>query len=81
MRLKWLLDGVEDYEYIQILKNFGRVDLALQIARSVGADWTHWTRCGSDRICPSAAWASDQQNHGFGPAEDDERRIRSRRSC
>jgi hypothetical protein len=44
MRLKWLRDGVEDYEYIQILKNLGKSDLALQIAHSVGPDWTHWTR-------------------------------------
>ena len=44
MRLKWLRDGVQDYEYIQILKNLGKADLALQIARSVGPDWTHWTR-------------------------------------
>jgi hypothetical protein len=44
MRLKWLRDGVEDYEYIQILKSLGKSDLALQIARSVGQDWTHWTR-------------------------------------
>ena len=44
MRLKWLRDGVEDYEYIQILKNLGKADLALQIARSVGPDWMHWTR-------------------------------------
>src|SRR5580698_1720846 len=44
MRLKWLRDGVENYEYIQILKNLGKEDVALQIARSVGPDWTHWTR-------------------------------------
>jgi hypothetical protein len=44
MRLKWLRDGVEDYDYIQILKNLGKSDLALQISRSVGADWTNWTR-------------------------------------
>jgi hypothetical protein len=44
MRLKWLRDGVEDYDYIQILKNLGREDVAMQIARSVGPDWTNWTR-------------------------------------
>ena len=44
MRLKWLRDGVEDYEYVQILKNLGKEDVALQIARGVGPDWTHWTR-------------------------------------
>lgn len=44
MRLKWLRDGVEDYEYLQILKNLGKGDVALKIARSVGPDWTHWSR-------------------------------------
>jgi Domain of unknown function (DUF4091) len=44
MRLKWVRDGVEDYEYVQILKKLGKADLAMQIARSVGSDWTNWTR-------------------------------------
>jgi len=44
MRLKWLRDGVDDYDYVQILKNLGKEDLAMKIARSVGPDWTHWTR-------------------------------------
>jgi hypothetical protein len=44
MRLKWLRDGVDDYDYVQILKSLGKEDLAMKIARSVGPDWTHWTR-------------------------------------
>lgn len=44
MRLKWLRDGVNDYDYVQILKDLGKEDLAMEISRSVGADWTHWTR-------------------------------------
>jgi len=44
MRLKWLRAGVEDYDYVQILKNMGNSGLAMQIARSVGPDWTNWTR-------------------------------------
>ena len=48
MRLKWLRDGVEDYDYVKILKDLGKADLAMQIARSVGADWTHWTRDSSE---------------------------------
>jgi hypothetical protein len=44
MRLKWLRDGVEDYDYVQILKDLGKGDLAMQISRSVGPDWTNWTR-------------------------------------
>lgn len=44
MRLKWLRDGVEDYDYVQILKDLGKGDLAMEISRSVGPDWTNWTR-------------------------------------
>jgi len=44
MRLKWVRDGVEDYEYMEILKSLGKVEQAMQIARSVGPDWTNWTR-------------------------------------
>jgi hypothetical protein len=44
MRMKWLRDGVEDYDYVQILKGLGKGDLAMQISRSVGPDWTNWTR-------------------------------------
>jgi len=42
--LKWLRDGVQDYDYVQILKDLGKGDLAMQIAHSVGSDWTNWTR-------------------------------------
>jgi hypothetical protein len=44
MRLKWLRDGVEDYDYVEILKELGKSDLAMEIAQSVGPDWTNWTR-------------------------------------
>jgi hypothetical protein len=43
MRLKWIRDGVEDYEYMEILKRNGRTDLALEVARSVGSGWKNWT--------------------------------------
>lgn len=44
MRLKWIRDGVEDFEYVALLKRQGQEELALSIARSVGADWRDWTR-------------------------------------
>jgi hypothetical protein len=44
MRMKWLRDGVEDYDYVQVLKSLGKEDVAMQISRSVGPDWTKWTR-------------------------------------
>jgi hypothetical protein len=44
LRLKWLREGVEDYEYIEILKKLGRSTAALEVSRSVARDWTNWTK-------------------------------------
>jgi hypothetical protein len=44
MRLKWLRDGVEDYEYVELLKKAGEGTWALQQAASVGKDWKNWTQ-------------------------------------
>ncbi len=44
MRLKWLRDGVDDFDYVALLKKAGRGDWALQVSRSVGASWREWTR-------------------------------------
>ncbi|MDM9381280.1 DUF4091 domain-containing protein [Chlorogloeopsis sp. ULAP01] len=44
MRLKWLREGVEDYEYIEILKKLARRDWALAVSRGVARDWKNWTR-------------------------------------
>jgi hypothetical protein len=44
MRLKWLRDGVEDYEYIEILKKRGRGNWALNTGKAVGTDWKKWSR-------------------------------------
>lgn len=45
MRLKYLSDGVQDYEYIQLLRNCGQTSFALLVANSVGKDWNwgDWT--------------------------------------
>jgi Domain of unknown function (DUF4091) len=44
MRVKWLREGVEDYEYIEILKGLGRLNWAIEVSRKVALDWKHWTR-------------------------------------
>ncbi len=44
MRLKWIRDGVEDYEYVQLLKAAGKSTFAMGLANTVGPDWTNWTR-------------------------------------
>jgi hypothetical protein len=43
-RLKWLREGVNDFEYVQILKGLGQGAWALQQAATVGKDWHTWTR-------------------------------------
>jgi hypothetical protein len=47
MRLKQLRAGVQDYEYVAILKRLGRGDWALDRIRTVAPDWKNWTRKGS----------------------------------
>jgi hypothetical protein len=44
MRLKWLRDGVDDYDYIELLKQAGLGSSALSIAAAVGPNWSDWTR-------------------------------------
>lgn len=44
MRLKWIREGVEDYEYIEILKRWGDRDWAMATVREVGRDFRHWNQ-------------------------------------
>ncbi|HVW09774.1 MAG TPA: glycoside hydrolase domain-containing protein, partial [Bryobacteraceae bacterium] len=44
MRLKWLRDGVEDYEYLQMLKKAGEESFAEAKSTEVGATWSSWTK-------------------------------------
>ena len=44
MRLKYTRDGVNDFEYVEMLKNMGQGAWALQEAATVGPNWKSWTR-------------------------------------
>jgi hypothetical protein len=44
MRLKYLRDGVDDFEYIQMLKNQGQGTWAMGLVHTVVTDWAHWTQ-------------------------------------
>jgi hypothetical protein len=44
LRLKWLRDGADDYDYGQLLKDKGKQAALDNIARDVVKDWYHWTR-------------------------------------
>jgi len=44
LRLKWIREGVEDYEYVALLKNFANPDEVLSIIAAAGSDWSNWTQ-------------------------------------
>src|SRR5262249_41352121 len=44
IRLKALRKGVEDYEYVELLKRAGRGDWAMHLVKEVASDWNSWTR-------------------------------------
>ena len=44
IRLKWLREGMEDYEYTELLKKLGHEQWAMNIVRGVGKNWKHWTK-------------------------------------
>jgi hypothetical protein len=44
IRLKRIREGMEDYEYTEILKRLGYQDWAMQIVREVGENWKTWTK-------------------------------------
>lgn len=44
MRLKWTRDGVNDFEYVEMLKKLGHGAWALQQTKSIAPNWRTWTR-------------------------------------
>jgi hypothetical protein len=44
LRLKAIREGVEDYEYVEILKQLGHQDWAFDMTQKVGQDWQNWTK-------------------------------------
>ena len=43
IRLKAIRDGIQDYEYVQILKNLGQGAFASSVIQPIAASWTNWT--------------------------------------
>ena len=44
VRLKYLRESVEDYEYIEILKSLGDEEFAMNTIRLLARDWKDWSR-------------------------------------
>jgi hypothetical protein len=41
--LKTIRDGIQDYEYAQLLKNQGETSYVEFLLRPIAASWTKWT--------------------------------------
>jgi hypothetical protein len=52
MRLKYLRDGIQDYEYMQMLKNAGQASFVNSVITPIASDWHNWTQ---DRVALEAA--------------------------
>lgn len=44
IRLAWIREGIEDYEYVQILRDRGLGAEALSTIAPAATDWKHWTQ-------------------------------------
>jgi len=55
IRLKAIRDGIQDYEYAQILKNLGQVPFLNSVVQPIATSWTNWTQD------PTALEAARQQ--------------------
>lgn len=44
MRLKWIRDGVDDYDYVALLRSRGRGEWADGVVQRVAPDWRAWRR-------------------------------------
>jgi hypothetical protein len=47
MRLKWIRDGVEDFDLIESLRKAGRTASAMLTVRRIGAGWRNWVNDGA----------------------------------
>jgi hypothetical protein len=43
IRLKAIRDGIQDYEYVQILKNIGQGSFANSVIQPIATSWNNWT--------------------------------------
>jgi hypothetical protein len=43
IRLKAIRDGIQDYEYVQILKNLGQVPFLNSVIQPIATNWSNWS--------------------------------------
>lgn len=44
MRIKWIREGIDDYDYVALLKSLGDDAFATDCVKRVASSWKNWTR-------------------------------------
>jgi len=65
IRMKAIRDGIQDYEYAQILKNLGQLSFLNPIVLPIATSWTNWTH--SETSLESVRQQLGQQLHQLAP--------------
>ena len=65
IRLKAIRDGIQDYEYAQILKNLGQIAFLNPILQPIAASWTSWSQ--DPNALESARLQLGQKLHQLAP--------------
>jgi Domain of unknown function (DUF4091) len=63
MRLKYLRDGIQDYEYVRLLKKWNQVSFIDSVIRPIAGDWHNWTQDHS--VLEAARLQSGRQLNRF----------------
>jgi hypothetical protein len=65
MRLKAIRDGIQDYEYAQILKNLGQSTFLNSIVQPIATSWSNWSH--DPGALEAARLQLGQQLHQLSP--------------
>jgi Domain of unknown function (DUF4091) len=65
IRLKAIRDGIEDYEYAQILQNLGQTTFLNSVVVPIATSWTNWTHDPS--VLQNARMQLGRQIHQLSP--------------
>lgn len=57
IRLKWIRDGITDYEYIKLAKDAGQTTAANNAVNTVCTDWSNWSKSATTIKAARAALA------------------------
>jgi Glycoside hydrolase 123 N-terminal domain/Glycoside hydrolase 123, catalytic domain len=65
IRLKAIRDGIQDYEYAQMLKNLGQVTFVNSVLQPIAASWSNWSH--DPKALEAARLQLGQELHQLAP--------------